>query len=71
MLPCSDISSGPGLRPWATKAPNKIAVTLSPGIPNVNKGTRVGPLTALFAASGAAIPSNSPFQTFQDFLSYF
>ena len=71
MLPCSDISSGPGLRPWATKAPNKIAVTLSPGMPNVNKGTRVGPLTALFAASGAAMPSNSPFPNFSGFCELF
>ena len=37
---------------------------LSPGIPSVNSGTRVGPFTALFAASGAAIPSNSPFPNF-------
>ena len=52
ILPCSVINCGPGLNPCATNAPNKIAVTLSPGIPNVNKGTNVGPFTALLAAGG-------------------
>ena len=67
ILPCSVINCGPGLNPCATNAPNKIAVTLSPGIPNVNKGTNVWPFTALLAASGAAMPSNSPLPNFSGF----
>ena len=39
---------------------SRMAVMLSPGMPSVSSGTRVGPFTALLAASAAATPSSSP-----------
>ena len=38
----------------------RIAVTGSPGIPSVIIGISAPPVTALFADSGAAMPSTAP-----------
>ena len=66
--PCCCISCGPGRSPCAMNAPTRITVKLSPGMPSVNSGTKVGPLTALFAASAAATPSSSPLPNFSGVL---
>ena len=50
------------------KAPTRMTVKLSPGMPSVSSGTSVGPLTALLAASAAAMPSNSPLPNFSGVL---
>mgnify|MGYP007113414352 CR=1 FL=1 len=41
--------------------PSRIAVTPSPGIPSVRRGTMAPPQTALFAHSDVMTPSTSPF----------
>jgi len=41
-------------------APMIIAVTASPGIPRVSIGINAPPIAALFAVSGAIIPSLAP-----------
>ncbi len=60
IAPLVSKSVGPGRKPCIMNAPSNKAVTLSPGIPSVSRGTIVGPLTALLAASAAATPSISP-----------
>ncbi|EJW93306.1 hypothetical protein EVA_18586 [gut metagenome] len=50
----------PGFNPLIINADNIIATVPSPGIPRVSKGIRVAPVTALLAASAAAIPSTEP-----------
>lgn len=61
VIPCSLNKFGPGVNPFAINVPNKIATAASPGIHNVNNGINVAPVTALLAASAAAIPSIEPF----------
>jgi hypothetical protein len=52
--------SGPGRRPWITKAPSRIDIDGEPGIPNATVGRRSPAFTELFAASGAITPRMSP-----------
>jgi hypothetical protein len=53
-------NSGPGARPWIIRAPIRIAVTGSPGMPKVIMGMSAPPVTALLADSGAATPATRP-----------
>ncbi len=56
----SCIISGPGLTPHRIKADNRTAVDEPLGMPNVSKGRRAPPVSALLAPSGAARPSGAP-----------
>ena len=58
--PCWVKSRGPGTMPWMAKAPMNKADVEFPGIPRERSGTMELAVTALFAASGAAIPSGAP-----------
>src|SRR5574344_2347844 len=53
-------SKGPGVIPWSIKPPKIIAVTVSPGIPNVSKGIKAPPMEALLEVSEAITPSMQP-----------
>ena len=53
-------SIGPGGMPCMMKAAKRTAVVPEPGTPKVNMGTKAPQVAALFAASGAAIPSTAP-----------
>jgi len=57
-------SSGPGFNLCIIRAPIKTAVDALPGMPSVRSGTNAPPTDPLFAASGAATPSNDPFPNF-------
>ena len=58
--PCSTKSSGPGAMPCTSRAPMRMAVIGSPGIPSVIMGMSAPPAMELFADSGAATPSTQP-----------
>lgn len=62
---------GPGLKPFIIKAPSKTAVTVSPGIPRVRRGTKVPPIQALFDDSEATRPSIIPVPNFSGCLELF
>ena len=51
---------GPGCRPFTRNMPIRTAAMVEPGMPSVSSGIIDGPETALFADSGAAIPSTTP-----------
>ena len=51
---------GPTCKPLTKNMPIKTAAMVEPGMPNVSKGIIDGPDTALFADSGAAMPSTTP-----------
>ena len=53
-------SSGPGTIPWMPSAPMNNAEVELPGIPSDSSGTIELAVTALFADSGAAMPSGAP-----------
>ena len=55
------INIGPGVNPLIMKPPNIRAAAKLPGIPNVTRGIKFGPTTALFPDSQAARPSKEPF----------
>ena len=50
----------PGLRPLIISADSIMATVPSPGMPSVNRGISVAPVTALLADSAAAMPSTEP-----------
>ena len=50
----------PGFRPLIIRAESMMATVPSPGMPKVSRGIRVAPVTALLAASAAAMPSTEP-----------
>ena len=54
------INSGPGCRPWMTKAPSNSAITTFGGMPSVISGMKAPPAAALLADSGPATPSIAP-----------
>ena len=54
------IISGPGCRPWMTKAPSSRAMMTLGGMPSVISGMKAPPAAALLAASGPATPSIAP-----------
>ena len=48
VAPWSRKSVGPGVRLFIIRAPRRTATHASPGMPRVNRGIRVAPVTALF-----------------------
>ncbi len=54
------IISGPGCKPWITKAPSNSAITTFGGMPSVISGIMALPMPALLAVSLATTPSTAP-----------
>jgi hypothetical protein len=52
--------SGPGTMPWMVSPPSMTAVVALPGIPMARSGIIEPPTPALFADSGATMPSGTP-----------
>ena len=57
---CSLISSGPGVTPWISRAPRRMAVTGPNGMPSANRGMKADCVAELLAVSGPATPSIAP-----------
>ena len=58
------IMSGPGCRPWTTRAPSRMAVAGEKGMPSERSGTIAPAVAPLLAASGPATPSIMPVPNF-------
>jgi hypothetical protein len=56
----SVMRNGPGVMPWSSRAPKRIAVALLAGMPRVSSGMKADVAPALFAVSGPATPSMAP-----------
>ena len=67
----SCIKVGPGIILCIINAPSITAVTISPGIPRAIIIISAPPAVALLAASGATMPSYSPFPKLDLFLDAF